>query len=582
MKVYKKLLKLVKPYWFKLLIAMICMVMLGFSTSSLAFLVKPVFDDIFNEKNITMLKLMPLAIIGIFVLKGICFYYQFYLMGYIGQKIITDLRNKLYEHIQSLSLSFFNKTPTGVIMSRIINDVSLIQGAVSNAVASVLRDSFAIVGLTFVAFYRDWKLALIAILIFPLAVVSIVKFGKKLRRVSTQSQSTMGDLSTLLYETISGNRIVKAFGMEDYENERFSKENDRLFHITMKSYMVRSLSTPVMEILASIGIATVIWYGGYSVIIGGKTPGSFFSFMAAVFMLYDPVKKIISVNNVIQEGIAASIRVFSLLDMEPEIKDSPHAKPLPLVNDSIEFRNVSFKYSNENEYVLKNINFKVKKGEVVAFVGESGSGKTTLINLIPRFYDVTEGEVLIDGINIKDVTVESLRAQIGMVTQEIVLFNDTVKNNIAYGDINKSYEEIVEAAKAAYAHHFIINLPNGYDTVIGEKGVMLSGGERQRIAIARAILKNAPILILDEATSSLDSGSELEVQKALDNLMEGRTTFVIAHRLSTVRRADRIFVLLNGRIIEEGRHEDLMKFKGEYRRLYDMQFIETREVTPLI
>jgi len=443
---------------------------------------------------------------------------------------------------------------------------------VTDAVTGLLKDLFTIIGLVGVVFYRDWKLAIIALVVFPVAIYPIVKFGKKLRSYSVRSQTTMGDISTILMETISGNRIVKAFNMEDYERERFAGENQRLFGIQMKSVRVRAISHPLMETLGGLGIAFIVFYGGYNVIKGVATPGTFFSFLAALLMLYEPVKRLSGVNNTIQQGLAAASRIFEVLDTVPEIRNKPGAKVLSSVSRGIEYQNVSFKY--EEDWVLKNINLRINAGEMVAFVGASGGGKTTLVNLLPRFYDVSSGRVAIDGSDIRDVTVESLRAMVGIVTQQTILFNDSVKNNIAYGKIDQPFEKIVKAAEAAYAHGFIQNLPQGYDTVIGEQGVKLSGGERQRVSIARALLKNAPILILDEATSSLDSESEIEVQKALEFLMQGRTTLVIAHRLSTIRKADRIVAIANGIISEEGTHEQLLDRDGEYRRLYLLQFLD--------
>jgi len=571
MDLYLRLLQFVKPYWTRLAGAMMCMIFVSAATAASAFLVKPVLDDVFFKKDLTMLKLIPLAIMVLFVLKGIFDYGQASLMSYVGQRIITDLRDKIYHHVQSLSLSFFTKNPTGVLMSRIMNDVGLVQGAVTEAVTGLLKDFFTIIGLVVVVFYRDWKLALIALVVFPMAVYPIFKFGRKLRSYSTRSQTTMADISTILLETISGNRIVKAFNMEEYERQRFSRENEKLFNISMKSIRVRAISHPLMETLGGLGIAFIVFYGGYNVIQGTATAGTFFSFLAALLMLYEPVKRLSGVNNTIQQGLAGASRIFEILDTVPEIRNQPGAKKLGHISSVIEFQDVSFRY--EEDWVLKKINLKIRVGEVVAFVGSSGGGKTTLVNLLPRFYDVTTGKILIDGEDIRNLTVESLRGKIAIVTQQTILFNDTVQNNIAYGNIGQPFEKIVGAAEAAYAHSFITNLPEGYNTLIGEQGVKISGGERQRVSIARALLKNAPILILDEATSSLDSESEVEVQKALEFLMEGRTTLVIAHRLSTIRKANRIVVISNGMIVEEGTHEELLEKDGEYRKLYLLQFI---------
>jgi len=592
MSLYRRLIDLVRPYWFKLGGAMLCMVFTSVLTAAQAFLVKPALDGVFlrkeqippSVKNIIiqlhldglllkegmeMLLLIPVTIILLFLFKGIFEYGQAYLMNYVGLRIVADMREKLYNHLQTLSLSFFTRTPTGILISRITNDVNLIQGSVSNAITGLLKDAFTIVALVGVVFYRDWKMAIIAFLIFPLAIIPIKEFGKRLRKFSRKSQQRMGSITTFLHETITGNRIVKAFNMEEYEKRRFMEENDRFFKIVLKRVKIRALSHPLMELFGGIAVAIIIWVGGYRVLRGDLTPGTFFSFMTALFMLYAPIRDLNKVNLEVQEGMAAAVRVFELLDTTPEIREEG-AVPLPPVSKGIDFQEVTFRYGAKA--VLENISLHVDVGEVIALVGMSGAGKTSLVNLLPRFYDVEKGQILIDGHNIQKVTLKSLRDQIALVTQQTILFNDTVRNNIAYGDLHRSEQEIIEAAKAANAHEFIQRFPQGYDTLIGEQGVKLSGGERQRLSIARALLKNAPILILDEATSSLDSDSETEVQKALESLMKGRTVFVIAHRLSTVRNAHRIIVLSDGQIVEQGTHEELMSLHGEYRRLYDLQF----------
>ncbi len=593
MLLYRRLLQLVKPYWLKLCLAMLFMIMVSILTAAQAFLVKPAMDGVFFKKegippvvknlvtqlglaelllkkDMEMLFLLPIAVILLFLLKGAFDYGQAYLMNFVGLRVVADIRQKLYDHLQSLSLSFFTRTPTGVLISRITNDVNLVQGSVSNAITGLIKDSVTILGLTAVVFYRDWKLGLIAFIIFPVAILPIKEFGKRLRKFSKKGLYRMGALTTFLHETITGNRIVKAFNMEEYEKKRFAEENERYFKIFLKRIRIRALSHPLMELLGGIGIAIIIWIGGYNVVRGEMTPGTFFSFMTALLMLYAPVRNLNKINLEVQEGLAAASRIYELLDTAIEVKEEQEALPLPPISKGIEFKGVTFKY--DSTPVLKSITFSVKVGEIVAIVGMSGAGKTSLVNLLPRFYDVDEGQILIDGLDIRKVTLKSLREQIGLVTQQTILFNDTVRNNIAYGSLHRSDQEIQEAAKAAYAHGFIQRLPQGYDTVIGEGGVKLSGGERQRLSIARAILKNAPILILDEATSSLDSDSEAEVQMALDNLMKGRTVFVIAHRLSTIRNAHRILVLSNGEIVEQGTHEALLTMGGEYRRLYDLQF----------
>jgi len=551
------------------------MLVIAISTSATAFLVKPVLDDIFFNKDHQMLILIPIAVILIYFLRGLGSYGQEYLMNYVGEGIIRNLRNDLYDRIQDLPLAFFHKEKTGVLMSRITNDVNIIKAMVSTAVTGSLKDSFTIVGLTLVIFYRDWKMALFAFLVLPLAFFPLVEFGRRVRRVSTGCQESMADLNSFLHETFAGNKIVKAFGMESYEKKRFFEKTLRLFKIEMKAVVARSLSSPVMEFLAGIGIAFIIWYGGSKVISGTSTAGTFFSFMAAVLMLYDPVKKLSGLNNAVQQGLAAADRVFDIIELETDIKEQKNPVEIKRGPHRVFFENVFFKY--EDVMVLKDINLDVKAGEVLALVGMSGGGKTSLVNLIPRFYDVTHGTIRIDGVDICNASVSSLRDQMAIVTQEPILFNESVRNNIAYGKMNATEQEIIKAAKAAYAHDFIQRFPDKFDTNIGELGGRLSGGEKQRICIARALLKDAPILILDEATSSLDAEAEMLVQKALENLMKGRTTFVVAHRLSTIDYADRIAVIVNGRIVEEGKQEELIAQKGEFFKLYQMQYSNSQD-----
>jgi len=572
---HRRLLSLIKNNWLKLFLAMICMLIIAIATAATAFLVKPALDDIFFNKNVKMLKLIPIAVVVIYFLRGFGMYGQTYLMNYVGESVIRRLRNTLYDHIQDLPISFFHKEKTGTLMSRITNDVSIIKSMVSTAVTGSLKDAFTIVGLIAVIFYRDWQMALFAFIVLPIAFIPVIEFGRRVRKISTGCQEAMADLSSFLHETLAGNKIVKAFGMEGYEKKRFHEKALNLFKLEMKSIIASSLSSPIMEALAGLGIAFIIWYGGSKVISGTSTPGTFFSFMAAVLMLYDPVKKLSGLNNAIQQGLAASDRVFDIIDRKSEIAEDNNPVEIQSMPHCVAFDNVFFKY--DEEMILKNINLDVKAGEILALVGMSGGGKTSLVNLIPRFYDVTKGTILVDGIDIRKASISSLRKQIAIVTQEPILFNNTVRNNIAYGNQNASQMDIENAAKAAYAHNFIESFSDKYDTIIGELGSRLSGGEKQRICIARALLKDAPILILDEATSSLDTESEMLVQKALENLMKGRTTFVIAHRLSTIDYANRIVVIVDGRIVEEGKQEELLACRGKFYKLYQMQFNNNKD-----
>jgi len=567
---HKHLLSLIKENKFRLFLAMVCMLVIAVASSATAFLVKPVLDDIFFNKDTRMLKIIPVVVVLIYFLRGLGMYGQDYLMNYVGENVIKDLRNILYNRIQDLPIAFFHKEKTGVLMSRITNDVNIIKAMVSTAVTGSLKDSFTIVGLTFVIFYRDWKMALIAFVVLPVAFFPVVEFGRRVRRISTGWQEAMADLNSFLHETFAGNKIVKAFGMESYEKKRFFNKTLDLFKLEMKAVIARSLSSPIMEFLGGLGIAFIIWYGGYKVISGSSTAGTFFSFMAAVLMLYDPVKKLSGLNNAVQQGLAAADRIFDIIEMESDIKERKDPITIKRGPHRVTFEDVFFKY--DNVMVLKDIHLDVQAGEVLALVGMSGGGKTSLVNLIPRFYDVTQGAIRIGGVDIRDVSLSSLRDQMAIVTQEPILFNDSVRNNIAYGKRDATEKEIIKAAEAAYAYDFIQNFPNKFDTNIGELGGRLSGGEKQRICIARALLKDAPILILDEATSSLDAEAEMLVQKALENLMKGRTTFVIAHRLSTIDYADRIVVIVNGRVEEEGKQEELMSMQGEFFKLYQMQY----------
>jgi len=571
-KLYKRILAYAKPYLGLIALGMILASVASAMTGLSAWLVKPVLDDIFLAKKVTMLKLLPPLIMLVYLVKGSAGYGQSCVMRSVGQRIIAKLRYELYEHINRMSMSFFERIPSAVLMARITNDVKNLSSVSSGVIADFVRQVSTLVALLVVLFWRDYELAMVSILVVPLTALPIARIGSRLRRLSRKRQEKIGQINTLLQETFTGTKIVKAFCMEEVENKKFHKLNQRLYHLIMKSVRADEITTPLMECAGSLGLAIVIWYGGYQVLMGETTPGAFFSFMAALLMMYKPITKLTKMNNTVQEAMASAERVFSILDTPQEIEDNRYAVEFTGLKKKIEFRNVSFQYNSNDGLVLRDINLEIIKGNTVALVGMSGAGKSTLADLIPRFYDVTSGNIRIDETDIRDYTVKSLRRNIGIVTQESILFNDSVRYNIAYGQPDCSEKEIVEAARAAYAHDFIIQLPQRYDSIIGERGCRLSGGQRQRIAIARALLKDPDILILDEATSDLDTESEYYIQKALDNLMKTRTTLVIAHRLSTITNADKISVFNDGRIVDIGRHEELIKRDGMYRDLFEKQF----------
>lgn len=563
--------KLILPYKYQFMIAMLAAMVVAVLSGAQAAMVKPLLDKIFFEKNAYFLAVLPFALVILFAVKGFFYGLNFYLLEKIGQTILRDMRIKVFEHIHLQSLSFFHKTPTGELISRVISDINYMQGAISSIVVGLLRDLLMVIILLFVIFFMNWKLAMLSLVFIPAAAIPIVKFGRVFRRISTRMQEETAEVSNIMHETITGAPVVKAFTMEQYESNRFSAQVGKLFGTIMEDAKYRRIQHPLMEVIGGIGMALIIWFGGKEVIAGHSTPGTFFSFLTALIMIYEPIKAVSKINPTVQQGLAAAVRVFGLLDQKPGIVSKPGSTDLPPFRNSIILQNLQFSYDGKSP-VLKNINLTVTSGEILAIVGPSGSGKSTLANLIPRFFDIEQGSLLIDGMDIRDVTLKSLREQISIVTQQTILFNDTFRENIAYGDQDKSEEDIRKAADAAYALKFIEALPEGFDTVIGESGIRLSGGERQRLSIARAILKNAPILVLDEATSALDTESEREVQKALENLMKDRTTFVIAHRLSTIKNADRIIVVKNGEIVEEGTHDDLLSLDGEYETLYNMQY----------
>jgi subfamily B ATP-binding cassette protein MsbA len=567
---HRALLRMVLQAWPRLLLAGVCLVVVAASTSATAYLIKPALDDVFIQKDLRMLRLIPAAVVLLYLLRGVGMYGQSYLLNWVGQEIIRRLRDRLYGHIQDLPLSYFQSERTGVLMSRISNDVTVVKHMVSTTLTGALKDLVSIAGLLGVILYQIWELALLAVAVLPVAYLPIVRLGRRMRRISTGSQEAMAEMSAFLHETLAGNKIVKAFGMEEFEKARFQQRSLKLFRLEIKDVVVRALSSPVMEILAGIGIAFIIWYGGSRVIGGHYTTGTFISFLAAVIMLYDPVKSLSKFNIAVQQGLAAADRIFDVLETPPTVREAPDAVEIARRPHRVEFRRVTFSYGGEP--VLREIDLDLQPGQVLALVGMSGGGKSSLVNLIPRFYDVTGGAILIDGLDIRRTSLRSLRQQIAIVTQEPILFNDTVRNNIAYGRPEAPAAAVEDAARAAYALEFIRRLPRGFETEIGELGGRLSGGEKQRLCIARALFKDAPILILDEATSSLDTEAERIVQQALENLIRGRTTFVIAHRLSTIRYADRIAALAAGRIVEQGSHAELLALRGEYWRLHRLQF----------
>lgn len=531
-----------------------------------------------GEKSDVLLRICIIIVIAFF-LKNVFGYLQGNFMTYVEYAAMKDLRDHAYIHLQKLPMSYFKKERVGNLISRFTNDVVIVQASISATFSNLIKEPLTILVFLFIAISISWKLTLFAFFILPFSMVIIAWIGFKLRKQTAKLQSKFADITSVLQETISGIKIVKAFGMEDYENRKFMNETRSFFKLVLRIALVRNASSPLTEFLSVVVGAFIIYYGGLQV-IGDHTlsASQFLGFLFAIFQLMPPIKELSSVNNRIQEASAAAERIFEILDTQPSIKDSDNAKDLTAFNDSLEFRNVSFKYDDSEDWVLKNISFKAAKGEIIAFVGPSGGGKSTLVDLIPRFYDPNSGSILIDDIDIKNFTLKSLRARMGIVTQETFLFNTTIWENIAYGISDCPKEKIIEAAKTANAHNFIIELPQGYDTIIGERGVKLSGGQRQRITIARALLKNPEIMIFDEATSALDNESEILVQEAIERLMKNRTTFVIAHRLSTIRNASKILVIDRGEIVQYGNHEELILQEGKlYKKLYEMQFRDTSE-----
>ena len=551
------------------------MVVYATATAAVAYLIRPVIDQVLPYG--TGLLQWCAALLMVYLVKGLGAYSSAFVMTDIGQRVVRDLRDQLFRHILDQSATFFSRHTSGQLMSRITNDVNQVQQAVSETVGDLMREGLSVVGLGIFLFYKDARLALVAVTGAPIVVYPLVRFGKRIRSTTRRSQEQLEELSHVTAEAFTGHRIVKAFGAEAHEEQRFRRASQRLYRTNLKVTSALAILPPLMELLGGLAVVGLIWYGSHQIAEKTVSPGDFAAFVAAAFMMYAPIKKLSRVNATLQQAMAASERIFEILDTHSEVPERHDAQPLPRLRQAIEFRNVSFSYDGVSKTILRDVSFSVRAGQAVAIVGLSGAGKTTLANLVPRFYDVSAGNILIDGVDVRDATLASLRLQIGIVTQDTVLFDETIASNITYGTPGASREEVEAAARAAHAHEFIITLPDQYETRIGERGQKLSGGQRQRVAIARALLRNSPILILDEATSSLDAESELLVQDALQTLMRNRTSFVIAHRLSTVRRADAIIVLERGRVAEIGRHDELLaRPGGVYAKLYSLQIFEAR------
>lgn len=563
--IYRRLLEFVRPYWKRLCFAFACMVLYSLFNTAVVWVLKFVVKIAFVSKSPTLYAAVPGLIFVTFLMRGLADYGQAYSMNWVGLRVVTDLRDKLYRHLHFLPLGFFSERKTGQLISRVTQDTMLVQNSVSTVLTDMVKQPLTLIGLILTLFYFDAFLASMSLFIFPLTVYPIVRFGKKVKTAIRKAQAQVGDITSIIHETLTGLRVVKAFGMEEYEISRFGAENGRFFKSMMDAVKAGEMTRPVIEIIGSCGAAFCFWYGAKHLSLD-----TFLSFMTALYLLYEPLKKLGKLNSFVQQASAAGTRIFEILDAPAGIMDVPGARQIGRIESGVRFSGVWFRY--DSAWVLEDINFEMRSGEITALVGPSGSGKSTLANLIVRFYDPQKGAIEIDGCDLRTLSLKSLRAITGVVTQDVILFNDTVKSNIAYGRQDVSDDLIWEAARAAHAHEFITEMPKGYDTIVGEKGVKLSGGQRQRLAIARALLKNPRLLVLDEATSALDTESERLVQEALAYLMEGRTVLVIAHRLSTVRNAHKIVVLNEGRIMQSGTHDELIEEGGLYKRLYDVQF----------
>ena len=571
MTLYLRILSYIKPYMHRLLFAMVCTIMAAAGNLYIPWIIKDMIDEVLADKNGTMLNWIAASIIAIFIVRGLFWYGQNYLMSYVGQSVIIDIRAAVFKKLQRLSVSFYDKNKTGTIMSYVTNDVNALQSAMVENTIEMITEGFILIGSVVAMIYLDWRLTLFTVCTFPVVLWFMEFFGKKIRKTGGRIQECTADITSVLQESVASARVIKSFVREDYEVDRFDVENKANFRANMKNAQLMATLTPVVELVAAIGVTMIIWYGGNNVINGTITAGSLVAFLTYAVNISNPIKRLTRVIGNIQKALAAAQRVFMIIDMPEEIAESRDAKQLPEVSGKVEFQNVSFAYKDKGN-VMTDLSFSVKPGEVIAIVGPSGAGKSTIANLLPRFYDVNKGDIKIDGHSVREVTLDSLREQVGIVPQETMLFNGSVYNNILYGRLDATKEEIEAAAKAANAHDFIMQLTDGYETKLGDRGVNLSGGQRQRIAIARAILKNPRILILDEATSALDTESERVVQEALDRLMVGRTSFVIAHRLSTVKNADKILVLEKGNLVESGTHDELLALDGLYAHLYKIQY----------
>lgn len=571
MTLHLRILSYIKPYMHRLLFAMVCTIMAAAGNLYIPWIIKDMIDEVLADKNGTMLNWIAASIIAIFIVRGLFWYGQNYLMSYVGQSVIIDIRAAVFKKLQRLSVSFYDKNKTGTIMSYVTNDVNALQSAMVENTIEMITEGFILIGSVVAMIYLDWRLTLFTVCTFPVVLWFMEFFGKKIRKTGGRIQECTADITSVLQESVASARVIKSFVREDYEVDRFDVENKANFRANMKNAQLMATLTPVVELVAAIGVTMIIWYGGNNVINGTITAGSLVAFLTYAVNISNPIKRLTRVIGNIQKALAAAQRVFMIIDMPEEIAESRDAKQLPEVSGKVEFQNVSFAY-NDKGNVITDLSFSVKPGEVIAIVGPSGAGKSTIANLLPRFYDVNKGDIKIDGHSVREVTLDSLREQVGIVPQETMLFNGSVYNNILYGRLDATKEEIEAAAKAANAHDFIMQLTDGYETKLGDRGVNLSGGQRQRIAIARAILKNPRILILDEATSALDTESERVVQEALDRLMVGRTSFVIAHRLSTVKNADKILVLEKGNLVESGTHDELLALDGLYAHLYKIQY----------